>query len=174
MQLDQLNALDADAAVGELLRCCGSTRWADRMAAARPFADEAAALDRADAIWWSLDPQDWLEAFSAHPKIGGPATTRWSAQEKSGMAGAAAAIRDQLASGNRDYEARFGYIFIICATGKSAAEMLEALERRLGNAPDRELRIAAEEQRKITRLRVAKLIDGDRPEAATDGRTDRP
>jgi len=144
------------------------------MAAARPFADDAAMFDRADAIWWSLEPQDWLEAFSAHPTIGGPATTRWSAQEQSGMAGAAASISDRLASGNRDYEARFGYIFIICATGKSAAEMLEALARRLGNAPDRELRIAAEEQRKITRLRVAKLIDGDSRQAAADGRIDRP
>jgi 2-oxo-4-hydroxy-4-carboxy-5-ureidoimidazoline decarboxylase len=174
MPLDYLNALDADAAVRELLRCCGSTRWADRMASSRPFADEAAMLDRADAIWWALDPQDWLEAFSAHPKIGALATTRWSAQEQSGMAGAAAAVSDRLARGNRDYEARFGYIFIICATGKPAGEMLEALEQRLGNTPDRELRIAAEEQRKITRLRVAKLIDGDRPQAATDGRTDRP
>ena len=174
MGLNELNALDDAAAVRELLRCCGSTQWAYRMAAARPFADEAAMLDRADAIWWSLDPRDWLEAFSAHPKIGGPATTRWSAQEQSGMASAAAAVSDRLASGNRDYEARFGYIFIICATGKSAGEMVEALEQRLGNAPDRELRIAAEEQRKITRLRVAKLIDRDRAQAATDGRTDRP
>ena len=129
------------------------------MAAARPFPDHAAMIDRADAIWWSLDPQDWLEAFSAHPKIGGAATTRWSAQEQSGMTGAAEAIRDRLASANRDYEARFGYIFIICAAGKSAEDMLEALEERLGNAPDRELAVAAEEQRKITRLRVAKLID---------------
>jgi len=129
------------------------------MAAARPFVDHAAMIDRADAIWWSLDPQDWLEAFSAHPKIGGAATTRWSAQEQSGMAGAAAATSDRLASANRAYEARFGYIFIICATGKSAEEMLGALEERLGNAPDRELGVAAEEQRKITRLRVAKLVD---------------
>ena len=174
MQLDDLNRLDADDAVRELRRCCGSTRWAQLMAAARPFANEAAMIDCADVIWWSLDAPDWLEAFSAHPRIGGPATTRWSAQEQSGMAGAAAAVSDRLASGNRDYEARFGYIFIICATGKSAAEMLEALEQRLGNAPDRELRVIAEEQRKITRLRVAKLIDGDRSQAAADGRTDRP
>ena len=159
MDLDDLNALDDAAAARELLRCCGSTRWADRMAAARPFADEAAMINRADTIWSSLDPQDWLEAFAAHPKIGGAATTRWSAQEQSGMASAAAAVSDRLASGNREYEARFGYIFILCATGKSAAEMLEALERRLGNAPDRELRIAAEEQRAITRLRLARLIE---------------
>ena len=149
MELDDLNALDDAAAVRELLRCCGSTRWADRMAAARPFADEAAMIECADTIWSSLDPHDWLEACAAHPKIGGAAPTRWSAP----------AVSDRLASGNREYEARFGYIFIICATGRSAAEMLEALERRLGNAPDRELRIAAEEQRAITRLRLARLIE---------------
>lgn len=90
------------------------------------------------------------------------------------MESAAAAVSDRLANGNRDYQARFGYIFIICATGKSAREMLEALEQRLGNAPDCELRIAAEEQRKITRLRVAKLVDGDRQQAASNGRSHRP
>jgi len=159
MRLDELNALDDAAAVRELRRCCGSTRWAQLMAAARPFANEAAMLDCADVIWWSLDAQDWLEAFSAHPKIGGPTTTRWSAQEQSGMDSAEAAISHRLESGNREYEARFGYIFIICATGKSAAEMLEALERRLGNAPDREIGIAAGEQRAITRLRLDRLIE---------------
>ena len=159
MRLDELNALDDAAAVRELRRCCGSTRWAQQMAAARPFADEAAMIGCADAIWWSLDAQDWLEAFSAHPKIGGPTTTGWSAQEQSGMDHAAAAISDRLESGNREYEARFGYIFIICAAGKSAAEMLAALERRLGNAPDREMGIAAAEQHAITRLRLDRLIE---------------
>jgi 2-oxo-4-hydroxy-4-carboxy-5-ureidoimidazoline decarboxylase len=160
MQLDDLNRLDADDAVRELRRCCGSTRWAQLMAAARPFANEAAMIDCADVIWWSLDAPDWLEAFSAHPKIGGPTTTRWSAQEQSGMDSAAAAISDRLARGNREYEARFGYIFIICATGKSAPEMLASLEARLRHAAVEELRIAAEEQRQITRLRLAKLVDG--------------
>ena len=159
MRLGELNALDDAAAVRELRRCCGSTRWAQQMAAARPFANEAALIDCADVIWWSLDAQDWLEAFAAHPKIGGPTTTRWSAEEQSGMDSAAAAISDRLERGNREYEARFGYIFIICATGRSAAEMLEALERRLGNAPDREIGIAAAEQRAITRLRLDRLIE---------------
>ena len=164
MRLDELNALDDDAATRELLRCCGSTQWAARMAAARPFADAAALMDRADAIWWSLQPDDWLEAFGAHPRIGGTGgartgeTREWSAQEQSGVAGAARAVAERLAIANRDYEARFGYIFIICATGRSAAEMLDALERRLANPPDRELRVAAEEQRTITRLRLEKLL----------------
>src|SRR3954464_5176578 len=202
MQLDYLNALDADAAARELLRCCGSRKWARQMTAARPFPTVAAINEAADRIWWSLEEADWREAFAAHPKIGagtaggggraeaaqthagagaGEAgraeaadTSAWSAAEQSAVASAAVDVTARLAEANREYEARFGYIFIICATGRSAVEMLDGLERRLGNAPDRELRIAAEEQRKITRLRVAKLIDGDRAQAARDGRTDRP
>jgi len=182
MQLDDLNTLEADSAARELLRCCGSTAWARQMMAARPFPTVAAVEEAGDRIWWSLDEADWREAFAAHPKIGaGPhggagraGGGDWSAEEQAGVTGASADVTARLAAANRDYEARFGYIFIVCATGKSAAEMLEALERRLGNAPGRELQIAAEEQRKITRLRVAKLIDGGRAAAATDGRTDRP
>jgi 2-oxo-4-hydroxy-4-carboxy-5-ureidoimidazoline decarboxylase len=185
MQLDYLNALDADAAARELLRCCGSTKWARQMTAERPFPTVAAINEAADRIWWSLEEADWREAFAAHPKIGagtaGEAggaeaadTSAWSAAEQSAVASAAAGVTARLAEANREYEARFGYIFIICASGRSAVEMLDGLERRLGNAPDRELRIAAEEHRKITRLRVAKLIDGDRAQAARDGQTDRP
>jgi 2-oxo-4-hydroxy-4-carboxy-5-ureidoimidazoline decarboxylase len=183
MQLDHLNALDPGAATRELLRCCGSARWAQEMTAARPFATIAALEQAADRIWWSLGEPDWREAFAAHPKIGAghtgtvataAGTVAWSDEEQAGVAGAAVAVTARLAAANRAYEARFGYIFIICATGRSGAEMLEALERRLGNAPDRELRIAAEEQRRITRLRVAKLLDGEPAQAATDERTDRP
>src|SRR5215470_10686126 len=139
MRLDDLNAVDDAAAARELLRCCGSTRWAARMAAARPFHDPKALAELADRIWWDLDELDWREAFAAHPKIGGAATSAWSAREQSGIGGASLDVIGQLAAANRDYEARFGYIFIICATGKSAAEMLAALELRLGHAPDREL-----------------------------------
>jgi len=166
MHLDDLNALDAAAASRELLRCCGSTRWADRMAAARPFRDFPTLADSADRIWWQLERADWLEAFAAHPRIGaggagssgeaGP--ERWSAQEQSGAAGASRDVAESLATANSEYASRFGYVFIICATGKSAAEMLEALEGRLGQSPEQELRIAAEEQRKITRLRLSKLL----------------
>ena len=181
MRLDELNALDDAAAARELLRCCGSTKWAGRMAAARPFATVAAIEEAADRIWWGLDEIDWREAFAAHPKIGArtaagakPAGSEgWSTEEQAGAAGAAAGVTARLAAANREYEARFGYIFIICATGKSAAEMLDALERRLANPPDRELRIAAGEQSRITRLRLAKLIDGVRAQPATHGRTDR-
>src|SRR5215813_11345986 len=121
MRLTGLNELDDDAATRELLRCCGSTRWAQRMKAARPFRDAASVTEGADAIWWSLEPADWLEAFAAHPKIGEAATTAWSAEEQAGVAVAGGDVRRRLAAANRDYEARFGYIFIVCATGKSAA-----------------------------------------------------
>ncbi len=159
MQLAALNALDADAAAAELLRCCGSTRWARAMAAVRPFASVDAAADRSDAIWSSLDRADWIEAFAAHPRIGERAApggaARWSADEQSGVTDRS---RARLAQLNGEYERRFGYVFIICATGRTGDEMLRALERRMGNNPDDEVREAAEEQRKIARLRLAKLL----------------
>ncbi len=115
-----------------------------------------------DAIWRSLAPADWLEAFAAHPKIGERArSSSWSDREQSGMRSAAEDVRGRLASGNAEYESRFGYIFIVCATGKTAEEMVAALEARLANDPAAELGIAAEEQRKITGIRLAKLMDGD-------------
>jgi OHCU decarboxylase len=176
MQLDDLNAFDPDAAVSALLLCCGSSRWARQMAAARPFASVEAMVAAADAYWGALDPVDWLEAFAAHPKIGAGraapeprgakastehgAARDWSAEEQAGVAGAGAATLLKFANLNREYEARFGYIFIVCATGQSAAGMLDLLERRIGNDPETEIRNAAAEQRKITRLRLTKLIDG--------------
>jgi 2-oxo-4-hydroxy-4-carboxy-5-ureidoimidazoline decarboxylase len=159
MRLEDLNALDGESATRELLRCCGSTRWARLMAEARPFADAAAMATVADAIWCSLAPADWLEAFAAHPKIGDRPTSAWASAEQSGSRTAPDDLGERLATRNRDYEARFGYIFIVCATGKTAGEMLDILERRLPNDSHEELRVAAEEQRKITRLRLAKLIE---------------
>ena len=134
------------------------------MAVQRPFADVDAMVHAADAIWSGLDRLDWLEAFAAHPKIGaggagGADTAHWSAEEQAGVSAAPDATRLRLADANREYEARFGYIFIVCATGKTAGAMLELLERRLRNDPGEEIQIAAEEQRKITRLRLAKLLD---------------
>jgi OHCU decarboxylase len=159
MRLDELNALPNDDATRELLRCCGSSRWASQMAAARPFPDFQAVLAAADKIWSGVAATDWLEAFAAHPRIGETARSEWSAQEQAGAREAAGAVRARLAALNRDYEARFGYIFIICASGKTAAEMLAALERRLANSLDEERRVAAEEQRKIMRLRISKLLE---------------
>jgi OHCU decarboxylase len=168
MRLEDLNVLDAAAAIRELLRCCGSRRWAERMAAARPFSSIAQLTARADSIWHSLDRRDWLEAFAAHPRIGGESGAsgaagladpdNWSEQEQAGTRLASDRQRERLLAQNREYEARFGHIFIVCAAGKSAGEMLARLEERLTNDPDQELRVAAEEQRKITHLRLAKLL----------------
>jgi 2-oxo-4-hydroxy-4-carboxy-5-ureidoimidazoline decarboxylase len=165
MRLDELNALGSDDAVRELLRCCGSRRWAREMVSARPFVNVHELGERSDAVWASLDPSDRLEAFAAHPRIGASSadksgstaqtTARWSEEEQAGVTESS---RGRLERLNREYEARFGYIFIICATGKSGDEMLHALERRMRNNPDDELREAAEEQRKIARLRLAKLL----------------
>ena len=180
-RLEWLDALPVDQARAELLRCCGSQAWAHAMAEKRPFASEAALTTQADDVWWSLAPSDWLEAFAAHPRIGdtGEASgtdsgkagrsdrggglerteaADWSRQEQAGVADAAEATRNRLATANREYEARFGYIFIVCATGRTAATMLDLLERRLRNDPALELGVAAEEQRKIIRLRLAKLV----------------
>jgi len=172
MTLATLNALDEHAAVRELLRCCGSSRWARTMAASRPFSSLAAIERAADEAWRELEAPDILEAFAAHPRIGpgeaGTAGTagsdvapRWSSQEQAGVRAASGGVRERLAAGNRAYEARFGYIFIICATGRSAGEMLASLEQRLSHSPDEELRIAADEQRMITRLRLTKLLDDE-------------
>ncbi len=165
MELAELNALDHDSAVRAFIRCCGSSRWAEGMAGCRPFASRDALLSAADDLWRGLDRADILEAFAAHPAIGNDAARQagehagWSAQEQAGVGAAGAALRDRLAAGNRAYRARFGYIFIICASGKSADEMLAALEARLRNEPEVELPIAAGEQARITRLRLAKLMD---------------
>ena len=164
--LQSLNALDALEAEKELLKCCGSSEWARQLAARRPFGNIDELMTAAEQIWWSLSEQDWLEAFSAHPQIGGRKARRpqdaqaqnWSQHEQAGTRGIDDATLDELAEGNRVYEGKFGYIFIVCATGKTAAEMLTLLRARLPNDPGVELRNAAEEQRKITRLRLEKLL----------------
>jgi OHCU decarboxylase len=133
---------------------------------ARPFTDAEALFRVADSVWWSLRDEDWLKAFRAHPKIGeqkaagvqSEQAQSWSAQEQSGIQDAVTETKAALAVGNQEYEARFGFIFIVCATGKSSAEMLAILNARLQNDPGTELRVAAEEQRKITGLRLEKLL----------------
>jgi OHCU decarboxylase len=130
------------------------------MVAERPFVSRDDLMDRSDRIWQSLQRKDWLQAFAAHPRIGSRAANGWAAGEQAGSLGAGAAVLTRLSARNREYEARFGHIFIVCATGKSADEMLALLEARLDNEPDAELSIAAEEQRKITRLRLDRLLTG--------------
>ena len=136
------------------------------MLASRPFGSRDRVLSTADEIWRSLDPSDWREAFAHHPRIGetkseAPQSERgraWAAGEQAGVEHAGNDVRAALAAVNREYELRFGYIYIVCATGKTAEEMLALAVQRFGNDPDVELRTAAEEQRKITRLRLDKLL----------------
>ena len=164
--LDRLNAMSETDAAAALFRCCGASRWASRIAALRPFADEDALLQASEALWPLLSEADWREAFTHHPKIGDIGSLRsrfadtrvWAAGEQSGSEIASEETLQALAAENAAYAEKFGTIFIVCATGKSAAEMLALLQARLPNDPALELGIAAEEQKKITRLRLAKLM----------------
>jgi OHCU decarboxylase len=159
MTLAEINDLHPAQAEAAFLRCCGSRRWAGAMAEARPFDSLETMIAAGDACWAALTPDDWLEAFAAHPQIGEQKpVSAWSSEEQAGAASAAAGERTRLAALNAAYRTRFGYIFIVCATGRSAAEMLTMLETRLSNDPALELRIAADEQRQITGLRLVKLM----------------
>ena len=161
-----LNSLPAEDAARELLQCCGSKRWATQTAGARPYADLLDLVERANEIWWSLDRDDWLEAFRSHPRIGEKKSAdtvtaraqQWSSNEQAGVNTAAAETTNALGELNREYEAKFGYIFIICATGKTSGEILAALRERIEHDAAEELPIAAAEQSKITELRLKKLL----------------
>ena len=161
-----LNSLTAEDAAKELRQCCGSRRWAEQISSDRPYETLDAFVSHADQVWWSLTPDDWLEAFRSHPKIGekkagdkvSAQSQQWSGQEQAGVSSASQGIVDSLAELNRAYEQKFGFIFIICATGKTSEQMLAALKERLQHDPDTELRLAAAEQAKITALRLRKLI----------------
>ena len=165
--LQRLNELSDGNARQTLLAVCGSGQWADRMIASRPFASAEALFAAADKNWFGLEKQDWLEAFSHHPRIGErnlaqpkfAATAVQSSKEQSGMAGASEAVRAEFASGNVDYEKKFGHVFLICATGKTGEEMLGSLRQRMKNDAATELRNAANEQSKIVRIRLGKLVE---------------
>jgi OHCU decarboxylase len=161
-RLRRLNGLPQEQAVAELLAACHSRRWAERVAAGRPYADLAALQQAADQVWTGLGPADWLEALAAHPRIGerGGASAHWSEREQAGVGAAGEDVRRAIARGNAAYEERFGHVFLISAAGRSAEEILADLRARLGNDPDTELRVAAEEHRRITRLRLARLVQG--------------
>lgn len=157
-RLALLNRMTPVQAETELLRCCGSKQWAKRVAAARPFSSEHAFYARATSLWETLPKEDWLEAFAQHPRIGEKKTSGWAQQEQAGAAGASGSTLESLATGNEQYEKRFGYVFLVCATGKTADEMLALLRARLDNDPETELEIAVREQAKITRLRLEKWL----------------
>ena len=165
--LGWLNALSAEEAGSVFLDCCGSTEWARQMTASRPFMTVDSLFERAERIWFDLSVADHLEAFAAHPAIGSSkaAATQqaraadWSAGEQSGVNAAGEQIKSDLAEANRLYRDKFGFIFIVCATGKTAEEMLSISRARLGNSVETELSIAAEEQNKITEIRLKKLLE---------------
>lgn len=170
MDLASFNALLPVVAAADLLACCGSPRWAAAVAALRPFRDLDHLQEAADEAWWALDEGDWLAAFAAHPRIGeraagGGAHERWSEAEQADAQRAEQAVRNEIARLNAEYELRFGHVFLICASSRSGEEILAELRRRLDSSPETELRIAAEEQAKITRLRLARLV------SATGGST---
>jgi 2-oxo-4-hydroxy-4-carboxy-5-ureidoimidazoline decarboxylase len=164
--LARWNRLPAADAENEILACCGSGEWSRKLALQRPFANEAALLGASDEVWWNLSEAGWMEAFRSHPRIGESRaaegaqaqSTAWSAQEQSKVSVETRAVQAALAEMNREYERRFGRIFIVCASGKGGAEILETLRRRLQNDSATELREAAEQQRQITQLRLKKWL----------------
>jgi 2-oxo-4-hydroxy-4-carboxy-5-ureidoimidazoline decarboxylase len=169
--LARWNFLSVEAAVNEILPCCGSRAWADAVVGRRPLPNEEMLLKASDEIWGNLAESDWMEAFRSHPRIGqarigesqrpDPALTQsaaWSEQEQQHVTAADGAAKLKLAEGNREYERRFNRIFIVCAAGKPPAEILEILRRRLENDGHTELREAAEQQRQITQIRLKKWL----------------
>lgn len=172
--LEALNATDEADFREQIRPCCESDRWIADMAAARPFDSVHSLLQAAQHTWSALDSEDWLQAFAAHPQIGekkqgSGAFARWSKDEQSGVDSAAMQTLTDLAEANLAYFERFGYIFIICASGKSAAHMLSVLRERMTNVPDIELSIAAQEEAKITQLRVQRLLQSLAQETETAG-----
>jgi 2-oxo-4-hydroxy-4-carboxy-5-ureidoimidazoline decarboxylase len=173
----ELDRLADGAVTSALAACCGARRWVERMVDSRPFGDVETLLRRADEIWWSLAPDEWREAFAHHPRIGERSAKvaqeararSWSASEQRGLDDASFDVRSALAEANREYERRFGHIYLVSAAGKSADELLALLRTRLLNDPATELEIAAREQAKITRLRLLKLIEGSGKRADARG-----
>ena len=166
MSTQQLNALEKPELKDALFKCCGSTEWVTRLSNLFPVRDEQQLFNAAEKIWYVLPENAWREAFTHHPKIGDidslkekfAATAQWAAGEQAAVTQTSEEILQELAVGNQLYEKKFGYIFIVCATGKSAEEMLALLQDRLPNSQEEEIKIAMGEQNKITRIRLEKLL----------------
>ncbi|TNE52845.1 MAG: 2-oxo-4-hydroxy-4-carboxy-5-ureidoimidazoline decarboxylase [Bacteroidetes bacterium] len=166
MTLEEFNQLSEKEAFDSLYQCCASEKWASQVSKQRPYSSLQALLWAADQSWEQCGPEDTLEAFAGHPKIGDvkslakkyAATKSWAGNEQSGVDAASQSTIEALATGNQEYEKRYGYIFIVCATGKSADEMLDILNSRMNNEAETEFKIARGEQHKITHIRLKKLI----------------
>jgi 2-oxo-4-hydroxy-4-carboxy-5-ureidoimidazoline decarboxylase len=160
------NDADATEARNAMLACCGASRWADAMAALRPITSVFALSEEADRVWGMMQESDWLEAFACHPRIGegkvpahvGAQSSARSRAEQAQTNSASDNVLAEIAAGNQKYQERFGFTYIVCATGKSAEEMLAILTRRLGSTREAELREAAEQQRQIMQIRLGKWL----------------
>ncbi len=164
MTLHDFNTLPRERLVEELTKCCSSSAWIDKMLNFIPAEDLVELLEDADECWWACSEKDWKEAFAGHPRIGDRdidinKSAGWASNEQAGVKGASEDTLQALVHANEEYEKKFGYIFIVCATGKSAEEMLGMLNIRLQNNPEVEIEIAAEEQSRITKLRIEKLLE---------------
>lgn len=167
MILDEFNRLPETAAREQLRMCCTAERWAALVCQDRPYANTDQLLKRSQQHWLTMEEADYLQAFGGHPKIGDvrslkkkyAASSTLAAHEQAGMNTASDTVIQALADGNRAYEQKFDFIFIVCASGKTAAQMLELLQKRLGNGREDELKIAVAEQAKITRLRLLQLME---------------
>jgi OHCU decarboxylase len=163
--LSSWNETTAEAALDAMLACCGARRWAAAMVALRPIGSAYELSAAADRIWSTMEEADWMEAFACHPRIGerkaahtSKRSVAWSQQEQSSAKTAAARVLAELAAANALYERRFGFTYIVCATGKSAEEMLAILIRRMNSDRNTELREAAEQQWQITQIRLRKWL----------------
>ena len=167
MNIKELNSLSEEKLFPELEKCCGSSEWIINMISSRPFIDKNTLHNISETIWNSLDKRDFLEAFTHHPTIGDvnslkrkfASTAKWAGSEQQGTSLASDKILQELKFANDKYLKRFGFIFIVCATGKTAEQMLTLLNERLTNNHTTELQIAADEQNKITHLRLDKLLE---------------
>ncbi|WP_080056626.1 2-oxo-4-hydroxy-4-carboxy-5-ureidoimidazoline decarboxylase [Spirosoma aerolatum] len=166
MTLPELNDAPVSELKAALATCCGSSTWVNDMVKLFPVDSRETLFEQAEMVWFACSEADWKEAFAHHPKIGDinslrskfTSTRNWASDEQSGVADASEVVLQRLAEGNRLYEEKFGYIFIVCATGKSAVEMLNSLESRLPHSPEEEIKIAMQEQNKITKIRLEKLL----------------
>ncbi len=166
MKLEDFNKQSREKAGQDLFKCCGSKTWVNKIMKNFPFNSIEDLKISSDRSWFSCKKEDWLEAFSHHPKIGDQSvadkkhssTADWAKQEQSAVKDAEQGILSELAKSNQSYQEKFGFIFIVCATGKTAIEMLKLLNDRINNEPEKELHIAINEQNKITHLRIDKLL----------------
>ena len=166
MSIEKINMLNYEEVYKAFSDCCGSENWVNKMISSRPFKSKNETIEISDHIWNSISKNDWLEAFEHHPKIGDinslkekySSARKLAESEQAGVKDSSIDTLSELAEYNADYLKKFGYIFIVCATGKSADDMLLIIKERINNDPETEIKIAMKEQSKITKLRLEKIL----------------